>query len=472
MPSLLSLPNELIIKIADRVETCKSFRGTCRRIDLIVSPQVLSRLVIDINKRSIDQSISQLEALASKSIRAAEFVRTVDIRHLAPNHDPDPSWRNFWGFKPNLTMNNRDPDWALAIVCEFLATLPKLRMLYLTGSAGSEGHRPGVRLNWHISSVTKLTLREFDDSISEIIGSSPGLTHLDLEYARAFGERTPTFHDLISKVPADCPLQLHHLRIQGCCIRLDHQTLPHLRQLRSLVLCDVPWIRDDKRLLHPPRVLAKSDKFASSLSDVWGVVRRVALPIEEAITPVDDAVLDHLAALNGLRKLVITQAISRTNSSTTWTRLSAPSDAENEVLARKFFACVLPRHCKTLVSLNVLSMCGGPWFLGSNAESLLECTQLTELSIPEEVLRIAARFPNLHRLRFSAGHAWYKRRGSMSARRHISAEELVTSIKSYGPVDPGIHPPLLEYGNKGFQPRRGSDGVIRYMPEYLYLSIN
>ncbi|KAF8886346.1 hypothetical protein BD779DRAFT_1801038 [Infundibulicybe gibba] len=516
MSNLLSLPNELIIKIADQLETCKSFRGTCKRIDLIISPQVLSRLIIDISKESIDRSISQLEALARGSIRTAEYVRTIEIRHLDPTishnslgvraqviqtQEPEASWvhRKIRELLPaalsTLTgtqtvifaMSIRNPEWASVITCEFLATLPDLRTLHLIGPVRPETHTQ-IHPNWNISNITKLTLRGcLDNSISDIIGNSPGLSHLDLEYpVGAFGKRIPTFHELFSKVPADRPIPLHYLRIRGYCFRLDHLTLPHLRQLRSLVLRTIPWIRDHKRLLYTPGELAKSDRFASSFSEVWGVIRREALPIEEATTPIDDIILDHLAALNGLRKLAITQDVSEINSSPldTQTHLSAPSDSENEVLARKFFTHVLPRHHKTLVSLSISSVFESPWFLGPNVESLIKCTQLTELSITvnlshpdvqkrtsdgavEEVLHIAAQFPNLHRLGFSAVHEWYKRRGLPSARLRLTPGDQVTSIKSFGPVNPNIHPPFLEYGRQGFRPRRGSDGVIRYTPEYL-----
>ncbi|KAF8886350.1 hypothetical protein BD779DRAFT_1530908 [Infundibulicybe gibba] len=118
MPSLLSLPNELITKIADQSETCKSFRGTCKRIDLLVSPQVLFRLVIDINKESIDRSISQLEALASRSIRTAEFVRIVDIRSLAPL---TPVFHYANGFR-TITFQQQEPKalWAYDKMRELL----------------------------------------------------------------------------------------------------------------------------------------------------------------------------------------------------------------------------------------------------------------------------------------------------------------------------------------------------------------
>ncbi|KAF8886351.1 hypothetical protein BD779DRAFT_1673267 [Infundibulicybe gibba] len=287
-------------------------------------------------------------------------------------------------------MNNWSPDWVSAIIYEFLVTLPELRTLHLTNPVCG-GRQRQIPLNCRISNITKLTFRGCLD-VSEIVGSSPGLSHLDLEYPikAKFGERIPTFHDLISKVPADRPMQLYHLRIHGFCIRLDHQTLPHLRQLRSLALGDIPWIMEP--------LPAGSDKFALLLSDIWGVIRREALPIEEAITPVNTVVLNHLAALNGLRKLVITRVISRTNSRTlsTRTHLSASSDVENEVLARNIFAQVMLRHCKTLVSLNIPSMFEGPlgWFLGSSVEDLLECVQLTELSIIVDLAHMGRRTPN------------------------------------------------------------------------------
>ncbi|KAF8887399.1 hypothetical protein BD779DRAFT_518878 [Infundibulicybe gibba] len=84
MPWILSLPNELILRIASELDTCKVFRATCRRINLALAPQLLSHIVINVTTKRIDVGISQLEALAAGSTSAGEYVRTIDIQFLSP----------------------------------------------------------------------------------------------------------------------------------------------------------------------------------------------------------------------------------------------------------------------------------------------------------------------------------------------------------------------------------------------------
>ncbi|KAF8886347.1 hypothetical protein BD779DRAFT_1673263 [Infundibulicybe gibba] len=483
MPTLLSLPNDLIIKIADQLKKCKSFRGTCKRIDLIISPQVLSRLIIDISKESIDRSISQLEALASRSIRTAEYVRTIEIRHLDPTishsysnppgaqaqmiqmQEPEALYRKIRELLPAalstlagtqtviLATSIRNPEWVSAIVYEFLVTLPDLRTLHFTGPARPETHT-WVHPNWNISNITKLTLRGcLDNSISDIIGNSLGLT------VQQGARRPPHTTPLLAN-----PRLLLPTRPSDTATPAPAEVAGSLRHSMDK--------RPQEVITHPGR--------AGEVGQAGGA------PNEEATTPVDDVVLDHLAALNGLRKLVVTETVSRINRSPldTWTYLPTPSNAENEMLARKFFAYVLPRHSKTLVSLSISSVYGGPWFFGPNVESLIKCTQLTELyltvdlsypdvrkrspdNVVENFLRIAAQFPNLYRFGFSEVRPWYKQRSLLDGCPRIMPGHLILSIKSFGPIDPDIHPTILEYRRMGYRPRRGSDGVVRYTRESL-----
>jgi hypothetical protein len=55
--------------------------------------------------------------------------------------------------------------------------------------------------------------------------------------------QTPTLHEILNKVPEDCPLQLTHLALDRMCVCVDSFTLPHLRYLVSLDL-DFRYLRD------------------------------------------------------------------------------------------------------------------------------------------------------------------------------------------------------------------------------------
>ncbi|KAF8886332.1 hypothetical protein BD779DRAFT_1530819 [Infundibulicybe gibba] len=496
---LLSLPNELIAQISDQLETCKEFRKTCKRINLIVSHRLLSHIVIDINKRRISLSISQLEALAGRLTRAAEHIHTVDIRDVAPNYYP--IIRSYTLLQDGLTIrrieqqnsdvdmdwaekkirellpvalstlvgaqtvvwaiNDRDPAWASSIISKFLATLPLLRTLHLISPWIDEYKFYETR----ISNLTKLTVRGcLDISVSEIIGSSPDLIHLDVEYVSHHGSvgSTSMFHELLGRVPHDNPLKLHHLRIHHCHVRLDHKTIPHLRMLQSLDL-------------NIPNTLMGSDLSSSPLAEVWGVIRREALPVKAIITPINNAVLDHLAGITGIQKLDLIRA------SCDWAASTGTPIAESQVLAHKFFTQVLPLHRQTLVSLNISPGFGIHWCLGPrNLDSIIECTHLVELSVVmdftswdgvqertsdnvvEEVLHMAAQLPNLTWLEFSKSKVSVRHPQRWSPR--IKVEAIFKSITSFGPVNLDIHPLLVKHQGKEFQPCLGSDGTVRYVP--------
>ncbi|KAF8886376.1 hypothetical protein BD779DRAFT_1530954 [Infundibulicybe gibba] len=479
MPGLLSLANELIIRIADQLETRKNLRGTCRRVNLVISPQLLSYILIDVNKERIDLSVSQLEALASRSTSAGEHVHTVEIRRLAPHYYldhmrssgfpnshrlPGPGPQDLevdWASKKIRELlpaalstlagarsviwtmpDDSSPEWMSIAVSEFLAALHSLQTLHLTMAPGA----PQLHLN-HNFNLTKLTVRGYpDDSVVDIVGNSPDLTDLNLEYVRSRAiDYTPTLHDLLAKVPHDHPLQIQHLRISGYCIRLNHETLPHFRQLKSLELGFVPHVQNDERTRrygHSTR--AESDNHASSFGDIWKVVRREQLSVEIVMTP-----------------LTITGAFARVDNVATLAHSGvALTEAESEMLAGKFFTQVLPHHYKTLVSLNLSVTLRGSWFIGPHSiDALLGCTQLIELSIPVdatdptgavkttlddvlgEILGVAARLPNLYQLElFSTSPEWL--------RRGVGNAIVI-------PASLDTRPRLIKFKGKRFRPCRG-----------------
>ncbi|KAF8886352.1 hypothetical protein BD779DRAFT_1801043 [Infundibulicybe gibba] len=253
MPGLLSLANELIRNISDELDTRKVFRGTCRRINAVVSPRVFSYITIDIHRDRLNTGISQLEALATQSTHIAEYVRTIDIRHLTPDYSPYPhrtyklfgSERIFsietehreleveWGRKKMRELLPKalaalkgittamwmacgpSPDWALVLVSQFLGALPGLDTLHITTPLG----KPELHLN-RISNLTKLTVKnDHDTTISEIIANSPYLTHLNICGDKSeVTDHTPTLHSLLGKVPLGQPLRLEHLSIDCYCV--------------------------------------------------------------------------------------------------------------------------------------------------------------------------------------------------------------------------------------------------------------
>ncbi|KAF8886380.1 hypothetical protein BD779DRAFT_628057 [Infundibulicybe gibba] len=374
MPGLLSLANELILSIADELDTRKIFRGTCRQINAVVSPRVFSYITIDIHEERLDVGISQLEALATRSTCTAEYVRTIDIRRLAPNYgpnmgytfvngkfvvdedpkDPKTNWAQekmrellpgaLSALKGATTAIwkacDRDPDWVSVLVSEFLGTLPALDSLHLI--APCEQFVPHLN-RLRISSLTKLVVSSGPDAaIAKIIANNPCLTHLDVLVFRTFGSGDiTTLHSLLEDVPLGQPLRLEHLRIGGCHIRFDHEILPHLRHLRSLKLSYLNF--------GPPR-------------DLWRTVWRARIPLEAVTALVNDDLIDYLASVTGIKKIGLL-------------------GANTDVLANRFFTKVVPRHSKTLVSLSICLSSEAMVLRKHNASILIECTQLSRLTI-------------------------------------------------------------------------------------------
>ncbi|KAF8886388.1 hypothetical protein BD779DRAFT_1801058 [Infundibulicybe gibba] len=500
MPDLLSLANELIIKISNELDTRKAFRTTCRRIDLLISPQLLSHIVIDINRARIGQSINQLEALAARSTRAVDCVHTVDIRNLAPDYYPiecaiyengqsvvsnnPPNTRVDWahekmrellptalstltrartviGHIDSYPVPFRNVPWTRAVISDFLASLPALHTLHLTFSGIIKFDLS------RISNLTKLVVHGYPTtSIAEIIGNNPGLTHLELESPNysEIEDNTPTLHELLGKVPHSHPLQLQHLRTSGYCIRLDHETLPHLRLLKSLEVDFVVHIPDNEREYYGGKLIEKSDRYASSPGKIWKAVGREGLAIEAVETIVDDNVLDYLTSTSGIKKLVL-------------------SEVDGIALSHRFFDYVLPRHCSTLVSLSISATFEGPWCFGShNIGILLTCTRLVELSIAVssaeldknkasflddivgEIINMTAQLPDFYQLTLLCARQCHQSSGGASTMRYKNiAQELHNSITSFSPINPTIHPQLIITKQGKFRPQRCSDGGLKYV---------
>ncbi|KAF8887401.1 hypothetical protein BD779DRAFT_518975 [Infundibulicybe gibba] len=503
-PKLLSLPNELIIRIANELETCKIFRATCRQINLALAPHLLSRIVIDVTPRRIDVSISQLEALAAGSTSAGEYVRTINIQCLSPLRSLGvPSYELYSFPIGGSRFDGRDPDrsrmnWARARVVELLPAalstlkraetliwninggdldgaldpifarlLPPSPTITITASLGISN----PQLN-HALNLTKLTVTDYLKKcwIAKIIGASPNLTHLDLLSSPCyFGEHTPTLHGVLSSVPRGRPLRLQHLGISGYCVRLCQEVLSHLRFLESLELHAVPHIKDEERSDYTGKEIVKSDGFSSPMGDIWNAVARECNHIHSVTAPVDDSLLGYLAATDDIKNLTL---------------LGADIDAR----AENFFIHILPRYAKTLVSLGIFATYEGLWCFGThNIDVLLQCTNLVELSIAvntcgghrapvantvAQILNMTTSLPNLRQLGLLPARPEKFRgvpysEGASRAHSRIVVTELWGLVTAFAPVDPAIHPPVImvvEHVVKEFCIGR-CDGSIRYVEQ-------
>ncbi|KAF8886370.1 hypothetical protein BD779DRAFT_1530928 [Infundibulicybe gibba] len=476
MAGLLSLASELILQISDQLDRRKAFRSTCRRIDLLVSPRLFSHMTIDIWGENASRGIHQLEALATGSTRAGEYVRTLDIRRLLANPNPRDRQRDVkWAeermreFLPGALsalggvttviykMEAGNPEWATILVCEYLATLPMLHTLDLRTTYIPPRLHPS-----RISNLSKL-VSESDHNLSaivEIIGNSPNLTELDHHCSNQFGSsNVPSLHDLLSKVPHERPLRLQNLGVSGSYLPvLHHEDLPHLHHLKSLGLSQgVPCIT----------MPGGRNGSISSPGNIWEDVARETIPIEVVLAPLDGAVLGYLAVATGIKKISIFGLMS-------------------EVSCRNFFTNILPRYSKTLISLTIAAG-AGTWCLRMcNVNALLGCTELTKLAITVDdigtteeqkerlkrivhcIMKMITDLPNLHCLRlfpairrvnmFSEIQPFHQRKVAHRETSHA----LHTLIVSYLMPRPAFLLPMIKLGEKRYIPRHYSDGITRY----------
>ncbi|KAF8886371.1 hypothetical protein BD779DRAFT_1530933 [Infundibulicybe gibba] len=480
MTGLLSLANELILKISDQLEKRKAFRSTCRRIDLLVSPRLFSHMTIDIWEENASSGIYQLEALATGSTRVGEYVRTLDIRRLLANPSPRDRQRGQWGrdkkwaeekmreFLPvalsalgGVTtviykMETKNLEWATILVCEYLATLPMLHTLDLRAL-----HIPPELHPSRISNLNKLVL-ESDNNLSaivEIIGGSPNLTELDYHCSGLSRSGVvPSLHHLLSKVPRERPLHLQKLGASGYYYAMLHsEDLPHFRHLKSLELghgfLSTPWPDGHDRVISSP-------------GDIWTAVTQET-PVEAVFAPPDGAVLGYLAVATGIKRIGIFGATS-------------------DVSSHNFFTNILPRHSKTLVSLSIAAG-PGPWCFGTRGiDALLDCTQLTKLSITiddtdttkeqkerlqdtmHHIMKVTTVLPNLYCLRlFPAlrGASIALKLQSCRLRKvahRETSDALHALIVLYPMLNPTIFPRVVKLGGKKYLPQRCSDGATRY----------
>ncbi|KAF8893944.1 hypothetical protein BD779DRAFT_1669459 [Infundibulicybe gibba] len=382
MTRLLSLANELVHEIDKKLDslTRKNFRLTCKQINAVIMPELFSRLVIKINSQRLDLTISQLQALALGTSKAAEYACTVEILSLSPGMSPFPGgvdyiysggqkivaeipvaskieWAhdNLREFLPLVLASARrvktviwdmqvlDPQWSQAIVSNFLFSLTNLEELAI--------RFPGIEytdLGLHrLTSLRKLYISGYSnelaketESLAGLVANSPALSHFDIDCIDS--ETSPALHNFLRKVNHEHPLKLHHLGARACYVELNAATLPHLRNLKSLRL----------ELLNSPTL------------HIFDTLRKEKIYVNALATDIlDRTVLEYMASYTGMEQISLLHI-------------------SNDEFAPMFWDQVLPRHAETLVQLDIKPIYEGNWCFGElAAQSLVECKNLSTLSL-------------------------------------------------------------------------------------------
>lgn len=268
-----------------------------------------------------------------------------------------------------------------------LATLPYLEELRITLGGGSVS---ALKLE-QLTNLRKINISGFSTDyrtiiipgLRTLISNSPQLTHLDIDnHSQRAEYDTSTLHDLLGAVAPNSPLNLTNLNLRGLCIKLDAGTIPHLRSLQSISLCNIIDTRQED-LAHlddlPFReeLVERTGAFSSSPQEIWDMFREEHICLTEIITDqVNEGLLQYLASYDGLKSLVLSA------------RTTGNAYASNK-LAVEFYNEVLPRHAPTLVCLDILPDHEGKWCFGKhNSVSVLQCGRLATLRMSVNSLEI------------------------------------------------------------------------------------
>ncbi|KAJ7282518.1 hypothetical protein C8J57DRAFT_1295600 [Mycena rebaudengoi] len=257
-----------------------------------------------------------------------------------------------------------DPDWARDAVLESINSFPVLEALELHGIAFD---LDSSTLN-QIHGLRKLSIAP-TWTVSPWPHLIPDLTHLQIiggpvSFNRIvrLTPRLPSLTDIFRNLSAALPMRLTDLRLEGCGLRLDARTLPHLRSLLRLSLYGNPLIyRDlpdhvsDGSEDYAPRV-ATTDERCFTLRDIWTALKSEAIHLTHISTDtVDDSLLTYLASYCGLEHLMLPH-------------VGSDSEGESNRLAAIFFENSLRKLCCPAAfegkwsfgphSCEVISQCG------------------------------------------------------------------------------------------------------------------
>jgi len=283
-------------------------------------------------------------------------------------------------------------------VWDALKTLPNLRTLNLDleyckislplNALASLGNLHSITLK-NVKSSRESS--QILDAFARMVAKSPKLTSIHLFPLLSFSmavDPTYSLHQVFRYWPsmstttstskADAPpsLRLRHLGLNSCLVRLDHITLPHLRNLQSIRLHSVIDPYDDGRrnnLNDGPQ----QREVGSSVDEFWRILATEEIWLEEIEhDDVGEGFLDYLEAYPTMAGPGLETGLkSLTLNPDSWHRDPSYSNP----MAKRFFSKQGPlvKHAKTLEELTIKSSYEGDWsFDMNNLGTLAMCANL------------------------------------------------------------------------------------------------
>ncbi|CAA7269411.1 unnamed protein product [Cyclocybe aegerita] len=395
----------------------KQLRLTCKQLQPLVNEQLFRTVAIHITVNSIKKSVDMLQFLATRTT-VLQDARELVLCSLSPAHDPQyygPSYVRVgdeWvleqepaipaeaqsatkqvagclrdalrSFRCLTTIRwfpvQRDSKEVQTAVIEALASLPTLKNLHLD-ITNWKAPLPVDNLKdlEEISISGACSNDETMDNIGRMIARSPELRSLKVPHYRNYGPslgKARSLYQLLEYCDPVVSLRLRHLSLHCALVRLDHITLPHLRNLTSLELIGVydPFNAETcfgyRRSQDSTEAMLEAQKVGSSTEDIWKAFATAGARLEELKhDSAPRSLLKYLSSYSGLKSLDITPT-------------HFDSASLSDAAATEFFSTSLKSHAQTLETLKISPPFEGKWCFNSfNSTLLSRCTKLKHLHI-------------------------------------------------------------------------------------------
>lgn len=401
MPSLLSLPNELIqeIGLAAEVPDLKSLRAVCQRTCLSLDPILFPSLNVNLNLAEFKYHriifpIPLIEDFAANRTPIARYVQRLSVivstqrspstpkfdRKLRHNRSAIGQLKNV--LRPALSSSinvvsatvrfdthgiRTIPAWTIDDIFQGLKLLPLLEDIHISQPdfklpfLSSIKHLHGLRtFHWGGSGHYHRTVEK---GLSLAIAACPNLSYLVLDggsmsvNGASYISHTHSQHGyricrLFRYVSPDKPLPLTCLDIREWNVSHSVWLYPNLRSLQTLIMrdgCDV------------------SPHFWNGL-----VKEHIRIPDLTLVVGTDPAPLHYLRSNKGMVRLVLCTALKDFGE----------AYEQVERTGKAFFKDVLPLLSGTLEELHMKPRMRGKWGYGDHAaDSITQCKQLKALGI-------------------------------------------------------------------------------------------
>ena len=262
-----------------------------------------------------------------------------------------------------------DPEWAVLLVLDALASLPLLQDLHLrcwsVPASSWQLQRLSDRVNLSFTCEWDL---DYDCStiipVARFIGwNQPKLKTLTIVNQRYYAHTNIqlNLNDFLSEIPDSAFLNITHLSLSRLFVKLDSTLIPHLRSLISLHIENI-FSTKDQVSVNP----------GSSTGNIWSSLRLENIHLQEIVTDeVQLTLIEYLTSFSGLRRLRLTRA-----SRYTMTPL------ESDQLAITFYGRALQNHVHSLESLEIDARYEGKWCFADHCSGIIkQCACLTSLKL-------------------------------------------------------------------------------------------